>query len=106
MVFDKREQSFENKFAHDAETQFRIIAKRRKLLGVWAAEQLNLDIDKIEEYALQIVMIGIEDNKSGAVIGKILADFQANNVPLTEEDIRAVMEEMHQLATRFVMEME
>ena len=40
--FDDRERAFEAKFAHDEEMQFRITARRNRLLGEWAARQMGL----------------------------------------------------------------
>ena len=37
--FDDRERAFEAKFARDEEMQFRIIARRNRLLGQWAARR-------------------------------------------------------------------
>ena len=36
-TFDKREEGFEKKFAHDEELRFKAMARRNKLLGLWAA---------------------------------------------------------------------
>jgi len=33
--FDDRGDAFENKYAHDAEMQFKAEARRNKLLGLW-----------------------------------------------------------------------
>ena len=40
-TFDKREEGFEKKFAHDEELRFKANARRNKLLGLWAAEKLG-----------------------------------------------------------------
>ena len=47
-TFDERESAFENKFAHDAEMQFKAEARRNKLLGLWAAELLGKSGDDAE----------------------------------------------------------
>ena len=36
-TFDKREEGFEKQFAHDEELRFKAMARRNKLLGLWAA---------------------------------------------------------------------
>ena len=38
--FEDRERAFESKWAHDEELRFKIVARRNKLLGLWAAEQM------------------------------------------------------------------
>src|SRR5690606_12998347 len=51
--FDKREEGFEKKFAHDEELRFKAMARRNKLLGLWAAELLGLSGDAAAAYALE-----------------------------------------------------
>ena len=41
-AFDDRKTAAEAKFAHDQEFQFKTIARRNKLLGLWAAEQMGI----------------------------------------------------------------
>ena len=55
-TFDKREEDFEKKFAHDEELRFKAIARRNKLLGQWAAEKLGLSGAEAEAYAKEVLM--------------------------------------------------
>src|SRR5437868_14814272 len=41
-TFDKREEGVEKQFAHDEELKFKATARRGRLLGLWAAQQLGL----------------------------------------------------------------
>ena len=41
-TFDKREEAFEQQFAHDEELRFKATARRNKMIGLWAAEKLGL----------------------------------------------------------------
>ena len=50
-TFDKREEGFEKKFAHDEELRFKANARRNKMLGLWAAEKLGLTGADAEAYA-------------------------------------------------------
>ena len=50
-TFDDRENAFENKFAHDAEMQFKADARRNKLLGLWAADLMGKSGDDAADYA-------------------------------------------------------
>ncbi len=59
-TFDEREHAFENKFAHDAEMQFKAEARRNKLLGLWAAELLGKSGDEAEAYAQEVVKSDFE----------------------------------------------
>ena len=57
-TFNDRENAFENKFAHDAETQFKIDARTNKLLGKWAAEVLGKSGDEADAYVLEVIKSG------------------------------------------------
>ena len=60
-TFDKREEGFEKKFAHDEELRFKANARRNKLLGLWAAEKLGLTGDAANAYAKEVVMADFEE---------------------------------------------
>lgn len=92
-AFDEREKTLENKYFHDEELKFRIISRRRKLLGLWAAEQMHLSEEDSLHYALEIVKFGVSDNTEGAVVKKILTDIKKAGIKMTEAEIRAKMEE-------------
>ncbi|MCV0429700.1 MAG: DUF1476 domain-containing protein [Roseibium sp.] len=93
-TFDKREQGFENKFAHDEELRFKATARRNKLLGLWAAEHLGLEGDKAEEYAKEVVRADFEEPGDEDVFRKIREDFDANNVDQSDHQIRRTMDEL------------
>lgn len=93
-TFDKREEAFEAKFAHDEELRFKATARRNKLLGLWAAEKLGLDEDKAEEYAKEVVRADFEEPGDEDVYRKIEADFKENAVDQSEHQIRRTMSEL------------
>ena len=97
-TFDKREQAFENKFFYDEEMKFCVVSRRRKFLGLWAAEQMHKDEEGSLGYALDIVRIGIEDNTEGALINKILKDMQDAGLEITEEELREKMTHFNYVA--------
>lgn len=78
--FDDRESAFENKFAHDAETQFRILARRNRLVGEWAASFLDLDAAETEAYAKSVVIADMEEAGDEDVIRKLVADLSPSGV--------------------------
>jgi hypothetical protein len=86
-----RGEGFENKFAHDAETEFRINARRNRLLGLWAAERLRLEGDAAEAYAREVVQADFEEVGDADVVRKVLADFAAAGVLVSEQELREVM---------------
>lgn len=73
-TFDERERAFENKFAHDEEMQFRAMARRDKLLGLWAAELLGKSGDDAETYAQAVVISDVEEAGDEDVFRKVSAD--------------------------------
>ncbi len=91
---DKRGDAFENKFAHDAELQFKAEARRNKLLGQWAAEQLGKSGADVEEYAKEVVRSDFEEPGEEDVFRKVREDFDKAGVAKSDDDIRAAMAEL------------
>ena len=92
--FDKREEGFERKFAHDAELKFKAEARRNKLLGLWAAEHLGLSGAEAEDYAKTVVKADLEEPGNEDVFRKIRTDFDAKRVNQSDHQIRRTMEEL------------
>ena len=93
-TFDKREEGFEKKFAHDEELKFKAEARRNKLLGLWAAERLGLTGPAADAYAKEVVMSDFESAGDEDVFKKVKGDFDAKKVPLTDADLRSKMTEL------------
>lgn len=88
-TFDNREKAFENKFAHDAEMQFRAEARRNKLLGLWAADLMGKTGDDAAAYAAEVVKSDFEEAGDEDVYRKVSGDLGA---AADEATIRAQME--------------
>ena len=73
-TFDDRETAFENKFAHDAQMQFKATARRNKLVGLWAAGLMGLEGDAADSYATEVVKADFEEAGDEDVIRKIAGD--------------------------------
>ncbi len=99
-TFDDRESAFENKFAHDAEMQFKAEARRNKLLGQWAAGLIGKSGDDAVEYARSVIMSDFEEAGDEDVYRKIAADLGDT---ATEAEIRAKMAELMGLAKAQLM---
>jgi hypothetical protein len=91
--FDKREEAFEQRFAHDEELKFKATARRNKLLGLWAAEKLGLSGAEADSYALSIVMTDLEAGNHD-VARKIRKDFDAKGVNQSDHQIARTMTEL------------
>ncbi len=97
-TFDKREKSFEAKYAHDQETLFKIGARRNKLLGQWMAGQLGLDGADAEAYAKAVIASDFERPGDEDVFEKVWADVQSKGLSLTEAEVRQQMQDLLETA--------
>lgn len=93
-TFDKREEGFESKFAHDEELKFKATARRNKLLGLWAAEILGFAGEKAEDYAKEVVRADFEEPGDEDVFRKIRSDFDAASVEQSDHQIRRTMDDL------------
>lgn len=98
--FDDREKGFEAKFKVDQETQFKITARRNKLLGEWVAGQIGLAADAAAAYAKDVVAVDFDKPGDDDVIEKVLADLAAKGVKLTDRDVRKKLDELNSVARR------
>jgi hypothetical protein len=92
-TFDKREDGFEKKFAHDEELRFRAEARRNKLLGLWAAEKLGKSGADAEAYAKSVIAADVEEKGEEDVYRKLRRDFDAAGLDVSEHRIRRAMSE-------------
>ena len=102
--FDDRERAFETKFAHDEEMKFRVLARRNRLLGEWAARKMGLSQEETESYSKDVVRADIEEAGDGDVIRKVLGDLTAAGVETDESEIRQTLEHKTVEAKRQLME--
>lgn len=89
-TFNERERAFETKFAHDAEMQFRAVARRNKALGLWAAALLGKSGKDADDYAMEVIRADFEEAGHEDVVRKVAADLGALSDPAA---IRAKMDE-------------
>ena len=102
--FDDRERAFEAKYARDEEMQFRIIARRNRLLGEWAARQMGLSEAETESYAKDVIRSDFEEAGEHDVIRKLLGDFTAAGVDCDEDEIRQALRNKEVEARRQIIE--
>jgi hypothetical protein len=91
-TFDKREEGFEKQFAHDEELRFKAVARRNKMLGLWAAGVLGKSGADAEAYAKEVVLADFEEAGDNDVLRKVVKDLEPKGV--TEQQIRAQMTEL------------
>jgi hypothetical protein len=93
-TFDKRQEGFEKKFALDEEQKFKAEARRNKLLGLWAAEHLGKSGDEAAAYAKEVVAADFAEAGDQDVLHKVLKDLEAKGQTITEQQVRAKMDEL------------
>ncbi|WP_275198493.1 DUF1476 domain-containing protein [Bradyrhizobium sp. CSA207] len=94
-TFDKREQGFEAKFAHDEELLFKATARSNKLLGLWAAAQLGLNGDAAAGYATALVTDNLEGQTVNDILGRVARDLAGKGVS-REQVAHKLQECLHQ----------
>ena len=90
-AFDDRKTAAEAKFTHDQEFQFKTIARRNKLLGLWAAEQMGISGADAEAYAKQVVIADFEEPGDADVLRKVLGDLTGKGIATDEHNVRHEM---------------
>lgn len=93
-TFDEREHAFENKFKHDQELQFRVHARRAKLLGLWAAAQMKMTGEAAETYAKQVVSADFEEAGIGDIVRKVHADLAEKGVTVSTHQVEREAERL------------
>ena len=89
--FHDRERAEEAKFAHDEEMEFRIHARRNRLMGVWAAERMGLTPAEAEAYAKSVVQADFEESGDEDVIRKLLGDLVSAGIEAEEAEVRQAL---------------
>jgi hypothetical protein len=87
-TFDKREEAFEKQFAHDEELRFKAMARRNKMLGLWAASLLGKSGADAEAYAKEVVLADFEESGDNDVVRKVVKDLAGK---ADEQQVRAQM---------------
>ena len=95
-TFDEREKSYEKKFVHDEELQFKISARRNKYLGQWASQILDYDQEKEKEYIQSVIKADFEEAGDEDVFRKLKTDLKDHNI--SDEAVRKQMDELNEKA--------
>jgi len=103
-TFDERERAFENMYARDQEMQFRIQARRNRLLGEWAAGRMGLTPEETDAYAKAVVQADFEEAGDEDVIRKLVGDMTSAGIDIDEAGVRAALEEQTVVARRQFIE--
>jgi hypothetical protein len=102
--FDDRERAFEAKYARDEEMAFRVVARRNKLVGHWAAAKMGLTPEETDAYASAVVQTDFEEAGDDDVIRKLVGDLTAANIDVDDATVRRALEEAMVEARRQLLE--
>ena len=94
--FDDRQKSFEKKFAHDQELQFKVSARRNKYLGQWASKVLGYNEEKEKEYIQSVIKADFAEAGDEDVFRKVKEDLKDYNI--SDDNIRKKMNELNEKA--------
>jgi hypothetical protein len=103
-TFDDRERAFETKYAHDEELRFRVIARRNRLLGAWAARLMGLSDAEADADAKDVIRADFEEAGEEDVIRKLLGDLTAAGIDTDEGKIRDALGHKEAEARRQITE--
>ena len=90
---DERKRGYEGKFARDQELEFKILARRNKYLGVWAAEKLGLSGSSVQEYCTEVVKSDLEEAGDMDVFRKVRKDFDDKSFAISDDELRQHMDQ-------------
>ncbi|MDA0656330.1 MAG: DUF1476 domain-containing protein [Proteobacteria bacterium] len=90
--FDDRKKAFEAKFHKDQELQFKVTARRNKLLGLWAAEKMGIEGTDADAYAKEVVLADFEEPGDDDILRKVLGDLQGKGLDISEHAVRHEMD--------------
>ena len=91
-TFDDREKGFERKFVHEEEQEFKVAARRNRMLGEWAAGLMGLET--VDEYARAVVKSDFEQPGDEDVLRKVFGDLKGAGVSVSEGEVRMKMDEL------------
>lgn len=102
-TFDDRERAEEARYALDQETQFKVMARRNKLLGMWAADLMGLTGSDAEAYAKTVVLSDLEEAGDDDVFRKVRGDFDGQGIDRTDAQIREQMAQLLPVAREQIL---
>jgi len=91
-TFDDRQKAFESQYARDQEMQFKVVARRNRLLGQWAAKKMGLTEAEADAYARDVIRADFEEAGDDDVVRKLLGDLTSAGVEIDEAAIRQALE--------------
>ena len=92
-TFDERKNIAEQKFVLSAEQEFKVDARRNKLLGIWAAGLLGkTSDDDVKAYYIEVIKSDMEEAGDDDVFRKVKQDFISAGVDMPDTALRERMD--------------
>jgi len=101
--FEERQKAFEKQYEHEQDLLFRILSRRAKLVGLWAAEHMGLSGADAEQYAADMVQVDLGEPGTQDMLRRVRADFDARSITLSDHRIQREMERLLETARHQVM---
>ena len=102
--FDERERAFETAYARDQDLQFKVAARRNRLLGMWAAEKMGLSSEEADAYAKEVIRADFEEAGDEDVVRKLLGDLTGAGVDVSDAEVREALADKAVEARRHFMQ--
>ncbi|MGH6890332.1 MAG: DUF1476 domain-containing protein [Rhizomicrobium sp.] len=102
-AFEDRERNYEAKWAHDEDLRFRAVARRNKLLGLWAAERMGLTGAAAQSYAITLLDLEVRGGRDEDIARKVRDDLAGYRIPMSDHAVHRKMEEFLALAADQLM---
>ncbi len=93
-TFDERENAFESHFAFEEELDFRVKARRDRLVAEWAGGLMGLEGDELETYVVSVIRADLREPGDHEIYQKVLSDFGARNVSVRPTEVRERIEQL------------
>jgi len=94
-IFEDRETAFETLYSRDQEQEFKILVRRDKLFGLWAAERAGLTGESAQIFARSVIDQEIATHN---VLHKVGQDLIAMGHQVSESELKSKLIELHELA--------
>ena len=95
---DTKDKGHEVDFLRQDEMEFKVIARRNKLLGLWAAEKMGMTGDTAKEYSKEVVVSDFEEPGDDDVFRKVMKDLAEKGVDVSEDQLRQEMNALLEVA--------
>ena len=102
-AFEDREKDFEARYKHDQELQFKVKARRNRLLGLWAAGRMGLEGDAASAYAREVVDAEFSGGDKH-VVAKVVADLAAKGQSATAAQVQFELNHLAERAKQQIMQ--